>query len=628
MGCRRPWAAVTGWVASRRSAGKGRIRWIIGVVVTVVLGVPLAAVLDPVAATALDRPGPQVDAAAPARAAGAGPGPVASGVRPFTLPAPVWPAAGVAEKGAGSSPLRVETLDRAATRKAGVDGVLLRVRQADAAATAGGKGRLDVDYSTFRYAYGGDWSTRLGLYVVPECALTTPLADRCRRIPLAFRNDVAAGVVTAEVAPDAAAGTLIALAAGAAGSDGDFAATPLSASSAWAAGAGSGGFTWAYPMRVPPSLGGPEPGLALGYSSASVDGRMAASNNQPSWIGEGFDFSQGFIERRYKPCAKDGGNGASAGTSSGDLCWKTDNAVLSLGDRSAELIKGSDGTWHARSEDGLRIERHKGAGNGDDDGEYWVATDTDGVQYWFGKSRLPGWSAGRAETGSVWTVPVYGNQSGEPCSESPGWCQQAWRWNLDHVVDPFGNTMSLWYVREGNKYARNQAVVGAEDRFVQPAQEWAGFDGEMLGEAGPRASECLQRLGLPAVAVQRDHQERVQPLAVRIGAHELGQLGGRGGVLAAGEADFDATLDSVQAPFLQPVGGRFEVRRREPVERRPPPQGQRGRQRGVGAVEIAVRDQLFGLRGPDIEPRQVQLVVLHARDIARSHAVDERGTTA
>ncbi|GIJ63638.1 hypothetical protein [Virgisporangium aurantiacum] len=121
-----------------------RTRRIIGVAVAVVLGVPAAAVLDPVAAAALDRPGPQVDAAAPARVAGAGPDPVASAVRPFTLPAPAWTAAGVAEKDAGSSLLRVETLDRAATRKAGVDGVLLRVRPVDAA-TAGGKARLDVD---------------------------------------------------------------------------------------------------------------------------------------------------------------------------------------------------------------------------------------------------------------------------------------------------------------------------------------------------------------------------------------------------------------------------------------------------------------------------------------------------
>jgi RHS repeat-associated protein len=32
---------------------------------------------------------------------------------------------------------------------------------------------------------------------------------------------------------------------------------------------------------------------------------------------------------------------------------------------------------------------------------------------------------------------------------------QAWRWNLDHVVDVHGNTVSYSYVKEGNRYGRN-----------------------------------------------------------------------------------------------------------------------------------------------------------------------------
>jgi RHS repeat-associated protein len=210
-------------------------------------------------------------------------------------------------------------------------------------------------------------------------------------------------------------------------------------------------------MRTPPVLTGPQPELTLGYSSSSVDGRMAASNNQPSWLGEGFEFTPGgFIERRYKMCKKDGGNGAGAGTGSGDLCWKTENATLFLNGQSTELLKDSGGLWHGRSEDGSRIERRTGASNGDNDGEHWVVTTVDGTQYWFGRNRLPGWTANLPETKSAWTVPVYGNQAGEPC-DSTDWCQQAWRWNLDYVVDPFGNTMSYWYATESNRYARNMS---------------------------------------------------------------------------------------------------------------------------------------------------------------------------
>ena len=37
-------------------------------------------------------------------------------------------------------------------------------------------------------------------------------------------------------------------------------------------------------------------------------------------------------------------------------------------------------------------------------------------------------------------------------------CDQAWRWNLDYVIDVHGNTMSLWWARETNHYARNMAI--------------------------------------------------------------------------------------------------------------------------------------------------------------------------
>ena len=45
---------------------------------------------------------------------------------------------------------------------------------------------------------------------------------------------------------------------------------------------------------------------------------------------------------------------------------------------------------------------------------------------------------------------MFGNNSGEPCYNSTSanaWCQQAWRWNLDYVVDPHGNAMTYWYRR-------------------------------------------------------------------------------------------------------------------------------------------------------------------------------------
>ena len=371
--------------------------------------------------------------------------------------------------------VRVKVMDRSTTAVAGVSGVLLRVARADGRQTRG-RVRLTVDYRGFRHAYGADWATRLRFLAVPECALATPVPAGCLRTVLPSRNNTAAGTVSAivelaalpspatslkaaerRVETVASQGVLVALDSGTSGGAGDYAATSLRSSSTWTAGGSSGDFSWSYPMRMPPALGGPAPQVALAYSSQSVDGRMAASNNQPSWIGEGFEYAPGFVERKYKPCRDDMTSGNNNTTATGDLCWVTDNATLSLEGRSTELIKGPDGKWHARTEDGSRVELKTGASNGDDNGEYWVVTTVHGVQYWFGLNRLPGWASGKPVTNSTQTTRVYGNHVGEPCRQATftaSGCTQAYRWNLDWVVDPHGNAMSLWWKKATNRYAR------------------------------------------------------------------------------------------------------------------------------------------------------------------------------
>ncbi|WP_432827051.1 polymorphic toxin-type HINT domain-containing protein [Dactylosporangium sp. CA-092794] len=402
-------------------------------------------------------------------------------------PAPVWPAAGesvvnLAAPGgaaakAGALPVRVAAAGdkAAAATRAKVQllahgtaprkdrpELLLRVGRAD-----GGKQdapvTLTVDYSGFRTAAGGDFGNRLRVVALPECALSTPDKEGCAGTPLATAND---GTTVTATVPAAAAtpGTLLAVQAGPAGSTGDFTATALATSGKWQAGTSSGDFSWSYPMRVPPGINGPEPQVGLGYSAQSVDGRTAASNNQPSWVGEGFNLGAGSIEREYRSCGDDmepdaQGRKPNNTTATGDLCWVTDNATMSLNGRSVELIRDdASGAFRPRDEDGSSIERIADTGNGDADGEYWKVTTTDGTQYWFGLNRLPGWTAGRPETNSTWTVPVFGNHPGEYCHAdtfAASSCAQAWRWNLDYVVDTHGNSMSYWYVRETAKYARN-----------------------------------------------------------------------------------------------------------------------------------------------------------------------------
>ncbi|GAV42219.1 polymorphic toxin-type HINT domain-containing protein [Streptomyces acidiscabies] len=242
---------------------------------------------------------------------------------------------------------------------------------------------------------------------------------------------------------------------------GDFSATPLLSSGSWSAGSSSGAFTYGYQLQVPESAGGLTPKVSFGYSSQTVDGRTSATNNQASWIGDGWDYAPGSITRSYATCREDskkaGSNNKTHRTS--DLCWGSDNATLSLGGTTTELV-WADGKWTTANGDGAVVQqiRDESTGNGAYKGEYWIVTTRDGTKYHFGKHKLPGWSSGKPVTDSVLTVPVYGNHSGEDCYQSE-WknsaCTQGWRWNLDYVEDVHGNAMSLWWQKEDNYYARN-----------------------------------------------------------------------------------------------------------------------------------------------------------------------------
>ncbi|MFC0623170.1 RHS repeat-associated core domain-containing protein [Kribbella deserti] len=224
-------------------------------------------------------------------------------------------------------------------------------------------------------------------------------------------------------------------------------ATPLAASATWDVSEHTGDFTWSYPLRVPPAPGGLEPDLSLSYSSGTVDGRTSATNNQPSWVGEGWDLDLGFVERTYGGCADDK-EGSNKGQQVGDLCWRSDNATASYSGAGGMLIPGANG-WRAKRDDGSRIERLTRTGSEDNDGEYWKITKVDGTQYFFGS---------RTDANSTWTVPVFGDDEGEPChgaSFDTSSCNQAWRWNLDKIVDRFGNVVLMQYQKETNSYGRN-----------------------------------------------------------------------------------------------------------------------------------------------------------------------------
>ncbi|WP_316741008.1 RHS repeat-associated core domain-containing protein [Streptomyces sp. MK7] len=385
-------------------------------------------------------------------------------------------ASGAKKQAVAGGTARISVLDQKAARKAGVTGVLLTA-DADTAGTA----EVGIDYSSFASAIGGGWSQRLRLVELPACALTTPGRPECRtQQPLTSDNDTARQTVSATVDLAAAssgpseqllrsadgtapATTVLAVTAAASGSGqspsgtGSYSATPLSPSSSWQAGGNSGSFTWSYDFTLPPAAAGPVPPLSLSYDSGSIDGRTATTNNQGTPVGEGFTLTESYIERSYNSCDDDGHDGVF------DQCWKYDNARLVLNGKSTRLIKDKDsGEWHLEDDDASKVTRSTGADNGDNDGEYWTVITGDGTKYVFGLNKLDGATTQR--TNSTWTVPVFGDDSGEPgytAGDTFGdrALTQAWRWNLDYVEDTHGNAATYWYTAESNYYKKNKSAT-------------------------------------------------------------------------------------------------------------------------------------------------------------------------
>lgn len=292
------------------------------------------------------------------------------------------------------------------------------------------------------------------------------------RVPVTVEANGAA----VRVPVDTTQASTTALTTAASGSTGDYSATELASASTWSVGEQTGAFTWSQPVKVSASSGGLDPSLSIGYASTAVDGRVASTNNQPSWVGEGFSLDPGHIDRSFASCAEDMTGGTNASRKTGDLCWKNDNASITLNGSASRLIKtATPGEWRLEDDDNSLVEHLTGASNGDSGtdgrdgvGEYWRVTTTDGTQYYFGKGAVG--SGGAVLTNSTWTVPVNGNHGGvdytdEPCYSSSfasGFCNQAWRWNLDYVVDVHGNSMTYTYKKETNRYGQN-----LDDKSVQ-----------------------------------------------------------------------------------------------------------------------------------------------------------------
>lgn len=197
-------------------------------------------------------------------------------------------------------------------------------------------------------------------------------------------NFVLPAVGVLELHPGGAAKSVTVLAAAAAttSEQGDYTATSLKPSAAWAAGSMSGEFTWSYPIAAPDVPGEVSPDLSIGYSSGGTDGGVSNTNNQASWVGEGFELGSAFIERKYAGCYDDRSGGTNSSSTASDLCWYTDskktndqkwdNAFLSMAGHAGELVRiGNTAEWRLEVDDGTRVAK---IGTAASNNEYWRVT--------------------------------------------------------------------------------------------------------------------------------------------------------------------------------------------------------------------------------------------------------------
>ncbi|MER6684966.1 polymorphic toxin-type HINT domain-containing protein [Streptomyces olivaceoviridis] len=431
----------------------------------------------------------------------------------------------------------VKVLDRTGLKRTNGIGMGVQLTRRDGRGTPGPV-NVTFDYSKFKYAYGGDFAARLRLVALPACALTTPEAKGCSTAdprPVPVHNDVAKGTITATVQADGdpkpsisviqpdrtaksalsssalsaattSGATVYTLASTSSSDAGDYRASSLKPSGSWNVSTGSGAFSYSLPFDVPKPPAGQAPSLALSYNSQSVDALTSAQNTQANWTGLGWDLSGiGFIERRYRGCQDDG-----TGTGwVGDLCWDSPNSakepdgavyVINFNGVTSNLVQDDNGTgsYHVQDDPGWRVQ-HLTGGHGSDD-EYWVVSTQDGMRYYFGWGRS---ERTDAATDSVLTVPVFGNNPGEPgYNGGVGVTTQAYRWGLDRVVDADEVETAYFYDKEQNHY---RSVLLADqarvyDSAAYPVRVEYGWASQIPGAQLPAkvdlryVGRCVERM--------------------------------------------------------------------------------------------------------------------------------------
>jgi hypothetical protein len=252
--------------------------------------------------------------------------------------------------------------------------------QDDAAARS--RVEVEIDFAAIEEAFGEDYASRLELYYVPDCFVpgTEGRTPDCQPRLMEAANDYASKTLTAtvdvvqgaaqtdELSRSQAGGGGFFLGSGSGGPFGNYGASGLGGAATWSVGLQSGNFGWSKDLTVPPTVAGPQPQVAVTYSSQSVDGMTGQSNSQPSHVGIGFDLStQAFI---------------TASTSCAPACTEVAGSLSLLGQAGELVVDTSSGginRYRLEIDPGWIIEKVS---------NYYQVTTTDGTKYLFGNNIL------------------------------------------------------------------------------------------------------------------------------------------------------------------------------------------------------------------------------------------------
>ena len=166
-----------------------------------------------------------------------------------------------------------------------------------------------------------------------------------------------------------------------------------------------------------------------------------------------------------------------------------------------------------------------------------------------------------------------------------------------------------------------------EDRALERAQRRRRVDPEALDTSCPRVIAVdLERVGLAARAVEREHLLAAQPLAQRVLRDEPLELAHERGVPPEHEVGVDPLLERREAKLFEPLDGRTGERLvREVGERRPAPELERLAEQRGGGRGVVARARALGLRRQALEAGEVEVLVADAEDVAGRPRLDRVG---